>query len=275
VHRFFVPAAALAQQPVVLTGDQAHQIRRVLRIRMGERVTLLDGQGWAHEGILVAVDEAAVRFQTLHRWEAAGEPRTHITLYQAALKGERFGWALQKGVEVGVSAFAPLICERNVVDDLAAVEGKRERWERIIREAAEQCGRGRLPELRPAQLFSQAMLPTPPRPRPARARGDALASPARACPELLEGRGTGGEVRLIAWEGEHSTTLRDALAGCNWAAGARIQVFVGPEGGFTEDEIALARRCGVQPITLGPRILRAETAGVIAAALILYQAGEL
>lgn len=258
MHRFFVPAAALAQQPVVLTGDQAHQIRRVLRMRVGERVTLLDGQGWAYEGVLIAVDEGNVRCQTLRRWEAAGEPRTHITLYQAVLKGERFSWALQKGVEVGVSAFAPLICERNVVDDLAAIESKRERWECIIREAAEQCGRGRLPELDQTQLFSQAASPSLPPPCP---------SPGR--------RGAGGEVRLIAWEGEYSTTLRDALARCNWAAGARIQLFVGPEGGFTEDEIALARRCGVQPVTLGPRILRAETAGVIAAALILYEAGEL
>jgi 16S rRNA (uracil1498-N3)-methyltransferase len=70
-------------------------------------------------------------------------------------------------------------------------------------------------------------------------------------------------------------TLRHALAGCNFAAGLRIQVYVGPEGGFTEAEIAQARRYGVQPITLGPRILRAETAGVIAAALILYEAGEM
>ena len=68
--------------------------------------------------------------------------------------------------------------------------------------------------------------------------------------------------------------LRDALAGCNFATGARIQMFVGPEGGFSEEEVALARSYGVQPVTLGPRILRAETAGVVAAAMILYAAGD-
>ncbi len=274
MHRFFVPPAILTHQPVTLTGDQAHQVRRVLRMRLGDHAVLLDGQGWAHEGILIAVGEDEVRFQTTRRWEAGGEPATHITLYQAVLKGERFGWALQKGAEVGVSAFVPLICERNVVDDMAAVESKRERWERIIQEAAEQSGRGRLPQLLPARLFAQAIQPTP---LPASEEGNLL--------PLLDGKGepfgsrfrarAGGEVRLIPWENERGVSLRQALSARNFTAGTRIQVFVGPEGGFTGEEVHLARSYGIQPVTLGPRILRAETAGVIAAALILYEAGEL
>ncbi len=288
MHRFFIPSDASTGQPITLTGDQAHQVRRVLRIRLGDRATLLDGRGWAYEGILIAVGEADVKFQVVRRWEVEREPATHITLYQAVLKGERFGWALQKGTEVGVGAFVPLICERNVVDDLAAVENKRERWERIIQEAAEQCGRGRLPELRPAQLFGRAARPSPPAPLPfdrlragsTREGGEALPSHAGsgAGGESLpspDRRGAGGEVRLILWEGEHEARLRGVLAGCNFGAGASIQLFVGPEGGFTEEEIALARSYGVQPVSLGPRILRAETAGVVAAALILYEAGDI
>ncbi len=220
---------------------------------------LLDGQGWAYEGILIAAGEDEVRFQTTRRWEAGSEPATHVTLCQAVLKGERFGWALQKGVEVGVSAFVPLICERNVVDDMEAVESKRERWERIIQEAAEQSGRGRLPQLLPARLFAQAIRPalTPDLP-----------------PETGEGRSFDG-VRLIPWEGEREVSLRRALSACNFTAGARIEVFVGPEGGFTDEEVRLAHSYGIQPVTLGPRVLRAETAGVIAAALILYEAGDI
>ena len=120
--------------------------------------------------------------------------------------------------------------------------------QRIIQEAAEQSGRGQLPELAPAQLLPQAAL------RPVRPKG---------------------ALRLIPWEGEQANRLRDALAGCNFADGARIEVFIGPEGGFAEEEIASARRYGIQPVTLGPRILRAETAGVVAAAVILYAAGEI
>ena len=141
MHRFFVSPDTFERQPVVLTGDQAHQVRRVLRMRLGERAVLLDGRGWACEGLLIAVNDADVRFQVSQRWLESGEPRTQITLLQAVLKGERFGWVLQKGTEVGVSAFMPVICERNVVDDMEAIEDKRERWERIIQEAAEQSGR--------------------------------------------------------------------------------------------------------------------------------------
>ena len=81
-------------------------------------------------------------------------------------------------------------------------------------------------------------------------------------------------MRLIAWEGEQATRLRDVLAGCNFTDGARIEVFIGPEGGFAEEEVALARRYGIKPVTLGPRILRAETAGVVAATQILYEAED-
>jgi 16S rRNA (uracil1498-N3)-methyltransferase len=256
MHRFFVFPEAFASHPVTLTGDQAHQIRRVLRMRLGERVTLLDGQGYAYEAILIALGEADAKFQVVKRWTEASEPRTQITLYQAVLKGDNFAWVLQKGTEVGVSRFVPTVCERNVIDDLDAVEGKRERWLRITQEAAEQSGRARLPELASAELFRQAVASSP--------------------PSLLPTGETHGEaLRLIPWENERSVRLRDALAGCNFAAGACIELFVGPEGGFTEEEVALARRYGVQPVTLGPRILRAETAGVIAAALILYEARDI
>jgi 16S rRNA (uracil1498-N3)-methyltransferase len=247
MHRFFISPQAFANQPVVLTGDQAHQVRRVLRLRLGERVTLLDGQGYAYEAILIALGEADAKFQVVKRWKAEGEPATHITLFQAVLKGDNFTWVLQKGTEVGVSRFVPTICARNVVDDLDAAEAKRERWARIIQEAAEQCGRGRLPELAGAELFPQA-----------------LAYPAAQ-----------GTLRLIAWEGERSARPHDVLAGRNLTAGPRIEVFIGPEGGFTDEEVALARRYGIQPVTLGPRILRAETAGVVAAALILGAAREM
>jgi len=267
MHRFFVPPTVLTGQPVTLTGDQAHQIRRVLRLRLGERVTLLDGRGRACEAILVAYGDEDVKFQVVRHWAATGEPRTHITLFQAVLKGEHFAWALQKGTEVGVSRFVPTVCARNVVGDVEAIEQKRKRWERIIQEAAEQSGRARLPELAPTQLFTQAI----------------SSRPAPQAP--LTGAGTGGdfpvprlereEVGLILWEGECTMGLYDALACCNFAGGARIQVFVGPEGGFTNGEVQLAQRYGVCPVTLGPRTLRAETAGVVATALILYEAGEI
>lgn len=249
MHRFFVTGALLAQQPVILTGDVAHQMRRVLRLAPGDRMTLLDGEGWAHEAEVNAVTSKDVRLTVLSRFAAAGEPRVRVTLHQAVLKGERFEWALQKGTEVGVSAFVPLVTERTIIDDLHAVEGKRERWQRIIREAAEQAGRGRVPLLLPGQLLRGAVK-GPPQP----VEQDAL--------------------RLIPWEGERSLTLREALAACNFSGEPRIELFVGPEGGFTDAEIDWAQRHGVRPVTLGPRVLRAETAGLVATSAIHYHAGE-
>lgn len=249
MHRFFVSPTDFAQQPVVLVGEQAHQVRRVLRLRLGETVMLLDGQGGAGEAVLVELDERSARFKVMRRWQAPREPAVHITLYQAVLKGERFGWALQKGVEVGISRFVPLVCERSVVVDLDAVEDKRDRWQRIIQEAAEQSGRTHLPELLPAQFFSGAV-------------------------QMSEEAEDVQDLRLIPWEGEQELRLSTALRACNLTGETRIQLFIGPEGGFAEAEIALARHYRIQPVSLGPRILRAETAGVVAAAAILYQAGE-
>jgi len=253
MHRFFVPPESVRQTPVVLKGEQAHQIVRVLRMRPGERALLLDNSGWAYEGTLDGYDEGSARFRIAERCPAEGEPRTHITLYQAVLKGDRYGWALQKGTEIGISCFVPLICERSVVADLGAIDRRRERWARIIQEAAEQSGRGRLPELAPAQLFASAV-------RAAQSHAGASSS------EVL---------RLIPWEEALTTRLRDALAGCNLPAGGRIELYVGPEGGFTANEVDLAQGCGIMPVTLGPRILRSETAGLVAAAAILFAAGEI
>jgi 16S rRNA (uracil1498-N3)-methyltransferase len=247
MNRFFVPESILRQSPVVLVGDVAHQMRRVLRLAPGDRVLLLDGAGTCCEAEVRAITARDVRLEVLCSSEALGEPRVHITLYQAVLKGERFAWALQKGTEVGVTAFVPVITERSIIDDLQVVEAKRERWQRVIQEAAEQCGRGRVPQLLPGQMLRHA-LKTP---------------------------GWPGAVRMIPWEEARGESLAGVLARCNLNEDARIEVFVGPEGGFTASEIDWARGHEVQPVSLGSRILRAETAGLVAAVAILYQAGEI
>jgi 16S rRNA (uracil1498-N3)-methyltransferase len=251
MHRFFVAPEVLQREPVALEGEQAHRIRQVLRMRPGERAILLDNCGWAYEASLVSHGNAAVQFEIVQRRKATGEPRTHITLYQGVLKRERFGWVLQKGTEVGISQFVPLVAERNVVADMKAVEQKRDRWERIIREAAEQSGRARLPVLAPAQPFASVV-----------GAGSVLERSAR-------------NTRLILWEEERAATLRQTLTRCNLRAGDRIEILVGPEGGFTVAEVDLAGQWGAERVTLGPRILRAETAGVVAAAAILFHAGEM
>jgi 16S rRNA (uracil1498-N3)-methyltransferase len=252
MHRFFVPPASIQGHQVLMSGPQAHQIARVLRLRPGERIVVLDNSGWEIETELSAVDPQAVRGRVVSRRLASGEPRTKISLYQSALRSRGFEFALQKGTELGVVEFVPVISERCVVSDLEAVEKKRSRWESIVQEAAEQCRRGRKPALRSPRLFPQA---------------------------CEQARQTGG-LSVLPWEEKGQGSLKDLLRKPppgreqHWPP-FTINLFIGPEGGFSPGEVALARRYGLVPVTLGPRILRAETAGIVAAAALLYELDDL
>jgi 16S rRNA (uracil1498-N3)-methyltransferase len=252
LHRFFVSADSVHENRVIITGPQAHQIARVLRLRAGDSIIVLDNSGWEIETRLTAVSGEQVAGEVQHRRLAGGEPRTKISLYQGVLKGKSLEFVLQKCTELGIVQFVPLIADRCVVSDLDAVEKKRRRWEWIIQEAAEQCRRGRKPALRPALLFPQA---------------------------CEEARRSGG-LSLIPWEEERGASLRDLLRHAppgreqSWPP-LTINLFIGPEGGFAPGEVAVARGYGLLPVTLGPRILRAETAGLAAAAAILYELDDL
>ena len=252
MHRFFIPPSWVQGNEVTITGPQARQMARVLRLRPGERVIVLDNSGWEIEVQLVSVDQPLVKGDVLHRRLAGREPRTKVSLYQSVLRSNRFEFVLQKCTELGVVQLVPVITDRCVVSDLDAVEKKRRRWEWIIQEAAEQCRRGRKPSLRSAVLF------------------------ARACEEARQA----GGLSLILWEEEQQlsmrTLLREAPPGREQAwPPFTINLFIGPEGGFTPDEIALARRYDLVPVTLGSRTLRAETAAIAASAAILYELGDM
>lgn len=246
MHRFFVSPEQIAGGLVRFRPDQAHQIGRVLRLRSGDRVLALDGAGQVYETVLEQVEPPAAVGRISRVEPATGEPRAFLTLYQSLLKRDKFEWVLQKGTEIGVSRFVPVITRRTLARDAAAVSPeKHERWQRIITEAAEQSGRGRLPELAAPQSM-----------------GEALAQATAADQRVL-----------IAWEAPGQDTLATALAGL--PAGVRVALFVGPEGGYDDEEVALARAQGAAPVTFGPRILRTETAALIGPALILHHLGDM
>jgi 16S rRNA (uracil1498-N3)-methyltransferase len=256
-HRFFIDPAILGDERVVLTGPQAHQISRVLRLKSGDRVVLVDGAGQEHVVRLDEVRSSAVTGSVESARPSRPEPSLTLTLYQALVPRDRFETVLQKGTEVGISRFVPTWCERSIVPGGERIDDKRlERWRRIVTEAAEQCERGIVPEVTPPVRLA-----------------DALAEAVAAGPTL------------VAWERERERSiqagLREALTGAPHgpalAHGARPRfgLIVGPEGGFSSTEIAIARDAEVLTVSLGPRILRTETAGPILAALALYEAGDL
>ena len=246
MHRFFVPAAWLEKEEVTVTGPLVHRLRNVLRLQPGAHVTLLDNSGWEHEMEIAQVSTQRIEGRVVRKSLATAEPRTKITLYQSLLKLDKFEWVLQKCSEVGIVGFIPVITKRCIIGSLDDIsKTKTERWWRIVMEAAEQSRRGRLPTLRPAVLF-----PT-------------------ACEDAAR-----GGLTLIPWEEEKERNLRSVLRAIERPPFS-INLFVGPEGGLTPDELAQAESYGALPITLGPRILRAETAGLVAATAILHELGDL
>lgn len=243
MQRFFVPAEAIRAGVVDFDAGVAHQLRQVLRLGVGDIVVVGNGQGRVWQAELIAVDRHGARARLLAEQVTHSEPVTRITLYQGALKADKFEWVLQKGTELGVYRFVPLITQRSIVRDEAALAGKRPRWQSIVREAAEQAGRAHVPEVAAAQHLSAA-----------------LDAPAEA-----------GSLRLMGWENATHPRLRAILEPtAGRGTTTAIDLFIGPEGGFANDEIAAAQARAVRVVSLGPRILRAETAGLAAVVAVLY-----
>ena len=246
-HRFFVPPEWIDKTKVTFSGQTAHQIKKVLRMKQGWQVEVLDNFGQEYVVMLTHVARSFIEGEILATRPVTGEPTVSLTLYQGTLKAQKFEWVLQKGTELGITEFVPVISERSVLADVEAVEQKMLRWESIVQEAAEQSGRGLLPELRPAMLFQTACQ------RAARMNA----------------------VRLLAWEeAEDGKPLRAALDAVSEKP-AHVSIFIGSEGGYSEKEVSLAQTYGIEPVWAGKRILRAETAGIAIPTAVLYHFGEM
>ncbi len=290
MHRFFIPPEMLKEikNDITLPKNLAHQVRDVLRLNTGEQLLLLDNSGDEILARVASISKTAVEVYLLERRPGKSEPAVRIILCQGLLKSARFEWILEKGTELGVSVFSPILCRRSMSGLEDTGPAKIQRWQRIIQEAAEQSGRSRLPELLPIRPLKHALNDIP---------SDALA--------------------IMPWEEEHTLTLRDVLSTSirpthdalnppatrnvgatlavalptparpiqnpstpgptqNPSAPARqspttVILFIGPEGGLTSEEIAIAQHHGVKVVTLGSNILRAETAALATVANIMYE----
>ena len=245
-HRFAVASDQVRGDEIHFTAPVAYQLRHVLRLRPGERVTVFDGSGQEYSVTLRRLRDQEAIGQIDERRQLSSEPRLRLSLYQALLPREKFEQVLQKGTEIGISVFRPVVTERSLVPAGALDEKRLERWRRILAEAAEQCGRASVPSLEPPQSLKDAL-------------HEAAHGPI-----------------LFAWERESRRGVRGALEVLMADSRlARLALFVGPEGGFTPAEAAAANTAGARLVSLGPRLLRAETAGPLLAGLAMYAAGEL
>ncbi len=242
MRRFFVPPGLLAGREVNLPPELARRLASVLRLKRGDRLLLADGAGRDYEVEPTAVSPRAATAAVVAGRPSPPEPSLELVLYQSLIRPQRFELVLEKGTELGVSRFVPLLSGRARVRTEGGSQ-RMQRWRRIVTEAAEQSGRGRVPAIDPPSLFEDAV-------------------------------SASGGPGLLLWEGERSQGLRSYLQSLGDRPLA-ASLFIGPEGGFAEDEVRLAREAGCVSISLGPRILRSETAGIVAAALVMHELGEM
>lgn len=245
-HRFFVDAS-LSGDRIELPGAIAHRIAKVLRLRAGGEITLFDGSGADVRARLESVKPDFVVAIPIERHDGPTEPRVAVHLYQSITKGDRFEWLVEKATELGVAEVTPLVTARAVVK--TSGDGQRvDRWRRIAVEAAEQCERSAVPQVHPPVTFDAAL---------AAADG----------------------ILLLPFErADHTTpTIGETL-------GARIDdlfalsavgIFIGPEGGYEDAEVQRAVEASALVVTMGERVLRSETAGIVALTLVMSAIGEL
>ncbi|MBC8570371.1 16S rRNA (uracil(1498)-N(3))-methyltransferase [Oscillospiraceae bacterium NSJ-54] len=226
----------------LITGEDARHIGRSLRMAVGEELILCDGAGSDYRCRIASIDRESVRCDVLSRAPSAGEPACFVTLYQALPKSDKLDLIVQKAVELGVGRIVPILTRRCVSrPDEKGMRAKQARAQRIALEAAKQSGRGRVPEVAPLLSFPDAVQ---------EASLDPLA--------------------LFFYEGG-GTPLRELL----FPGAGRVSLFVGSEGGFDPEEVRLAEEMGLRTATLGPRILRCETAPLCALSVIMYATGNL
>jgi 16S rRNA (uracil1498-N3)-methyltransferase len=237
-HRFHAPAAARRAGVVELPPDEADHLRRVLRLGVDDAIRIFDGAGHEFEGRVVSLDDGVVRVEVGAAVEPAREMRTRVTVAQSALKGDKMDGVIRDAVMLGVFAIQPLTSARSDVP-ASVVQRRLERWTRIALASAKQCGRARIPQIGRPRAFEEWMVP----------------SPGPRCLMLVEPRA-----------GRDVPHLREVTA----AAPDEAAVVVGPEGGWTSDEIAHASASGAQLVTLGARTLRADAVALVVLSMLLF-----
>ncbi|MFN2528515.1 MAG: 16S rRNA (uracil(1498)-N(3))-methyltransferase [Candidatus Baltobacteraceae bacterium] len=236
--RFFVEGAYKAGEVVELLGGDARKIVTVLRMNSGDTIEVIDSAAQRFSATLTLANHRVTAHLDALCLVAEAADRWRITLAQALPKGQKMDFVIEKATELGIAEIFPLFCERTVVDDVGP--GKLERWRRLAKTAAQQCGRSTVPVLNDAQSLTGFV----------------------GCFKKYD-------TVLFAWELAGREPLRETLPPLLEPA-REILIVIGPEGGFSNDEAARAKEAGAHLISLGPRILRTESAAVVVLAILNY-----
>ena len=242
MHRFFVEESAMGEDSITITGGDVNHIKNVLRMSVGDKICVINGQNnKEYYCEITAVGNDAVDTRICEIRESDQELGNEIVLFQGLPKSDKMELIIQKAVELGVHTIVPVSTDRTVVKlDAKKETNKRKRWMSISESAAKQSGRLRIPEVTPVVSYREAL-------------------------EMAKKM----DVRLIPYElAEGMEKTRELMSSIQ--PGQSVAVFIGPEGGFESSEIEKAMEIGAWPITLGKRILRTETAGLVTLAMLVY-----
>jgi len=238
MNRFFV--SEIGPETATVTGEDLKHLSAVLRLKKGDKVMLSDGKGSECQGEIERVEPGRAQVKTGPWRPCISEPHHRLTLFQCLPKAGKMETIIQKGTELGMSALVPVFSARCVVQPGKDFEKKLQRYRKVAREAAMQSHRGLIPEVLPLVELKKADLSI-------------------------------FDTVYVAYEGEREQSLKNVMVD---RPGRRIALFVGPEGGFEADEVENLLKKGAKAVSLGPRILRTETAGMAMCAEILFELGE-
>ena len=228
----------------LITGSEARHVGRVLRLDVGDTINLLDEKGWEYRGVITAKKTQVIEVKVLEKYPPRKESPIKVVLGQALPKARKMDYILQKATELGVDSVIPFFSSRTVPQlDGDRKEKKGERWGKIVFEATKQCGRTGIPQVEKIVTFEEVMK-----------------------------KADDNSLKIILWEDEKNNRLHNVLK--NLQQFKKIIILVGPEGGFTEKEVAVARNHGFLSVGLGSFILRTETAGIYLLSVLHYKLGE-
>lgn len=243
MHRFFANIDQLFDNKIEIKGKDVKHIKDVLRLNPKEKVEIvIDGYVYLCE--IVSLQKDKILTEVVEKSKGNNESPIHIVLYQGLAKANKMETIIQKCTEIGVKEFYPVALKRSVVKvkDISKEQAKVERWNTIAEEAAKQCKRDILPKVHNIISFQEMI-------------------------ELLKNE----KNIVVPYEEEKGNFIKGNLK----LDGDKVHLIIGPEGGFEADEIEILKSIGAKTVTLGPRILRTETAGVVAATILLYEFGDL
>ncbi|SDZ19764.1 16S rRNA (uracil1498-N3)-methyltransferase [Proteiniborus ethanoligenes] len=245
MHRFFTDIKNIHEDKITIIGEDVKHIKNVLRLNVEDIITICDKNKTEYTSKILSINKESIVCHILDSTTSISEPPVDVVLYQGIPKSTKMDLIIQKNTELGVIKIIPIITDRTItrIQDIKKEEKKLERWNRIAEEAAKQSKRGIVPEVGGILPFKEML-------------------------KVLKNE----KLIIVPYENEEKLGIKEALKGFD---GEKINIIIGPEGGFEEWEINSLKSIGSKIVSLGPRILRTETAGFTASTIVLYELGDL